>query len=172
MRRQVLRAVRKPLIVMAPKSLLRSRDAYSPVEDFVEGTFREVLDDPAVTDPESVRRVLLCSGKIAYKAIEHRVATGAPVAIVRVEQLYPWPGDQIADVLARYTGAVDVFWLQEEPENMGAWTFVRERLRALLRDDFTLTDVARLEAGSPGAGSSTYHELEEADLLQRAFAGP
>jgi 2-oxoglutarate dehydrogenase E1 component len=170
LRRQVVRSVRKPLIVMSPKSLLRSRDAYSPVEEFVGGVFHEVLDDPAIEDPASVRRVVLCSGKIAYKAMERRTATGAPAAILRLEQLYPWPADQIADVLARYEGARQVMWLQEEPDNMGAWTFVHERLHRLLRDDFQLLHVARHEAGSPAAGSSTYHELEEANLLDRALA--
>jgi 2-oxoglutarate decarboxylase len=170
MRRQVLRSVRKPLVVMAPKSLLRSRDAHSPITDLVEGTFQEVIDDPSVTDPATVERVVLCSGRIAYKAIERRTATAAPAAIVRVEQLYPWPGEQIADVLARYESAREVVWLQEEPGNMGAWTFVHGRLHRLLRDDFELRHVARAEAGSPAAGSSTFHELEEADLLDRAFA--
>jgi 2-oxoglutarate dehydrogenase E1 component len=170
MRRQMHRSVRKPLILMSPKSLLRSRDAYSPVEALVTGSFREVLDDPSTSDPSTVRRVVLCSGKIAYEAMERRTATGAPAAIVRVEQLYPWPADQIADVLARYEAADEVMWLQEEPDNMGAWTFVHERLHRLLRDDFRLLHVARGEAGSPAAGSSTYHDLEEADLLDRALA--
>jgi 2-oxoglutarate decarboxylase len=170
MRRQVVRTVRKPLVVMTPKSLLRSRDAYSPVSEFVEGSFREVLDDPEVEDPHQVRRLVLCSGKIAYRAMHERSRRQAAAAVVRVEQLYPWPEDQIGEVLARYPRATEVVWLQEEPENMGAWTFVHERLHRLLREDFSLRHVARLEGGSPAAGSSTYHELEEADLIDRALS--
>ncbi|GAC1313386.1 MAG: multifunctional oxoglutarate decarboxylase/oxoglutarate dehydrogenase thiamine pyrophosphate-binding subunit/dihydrolipoyllysine-residue succinyltransferase subunit [Acidimicrobiales bacterium] len=166
MRRQVLRTARKPLIVMSPKSGLRLREYQSHVDDLTHGSFREVVDDPSA-EATAVRKVLLCSGKIAYKLIDRRPPE---TAVVRVEQLYPWPATQLADVLARYTHADEVVWVQEEPENMGAWSFVHGRLHALLRDDFTLRHVARAEAGSPAAGSSTFHELEEADLLARAFA--
>jgi 2-oxoglutarate dehydrogenase complex dehydrogenase (E1) component-like enzyme len=165
-RRQVLRTVRKPLIVMAPKSGLRLREYQSPVSALTSGTFSEVLDDPGVEDPSAVRRVLLCSGKIAYKLLARR---GPSEAVLRVEQLYPWPADQIADVLARYEHAGDVTWVQEEPENMGAWEFVHRRLHALLRDDYRLTHVARAEAGAPAAGSSAFSELEENDMLDRVF---
>ena len=168
MRRQVLRTARKPLIVMSPKSGLRLREYQSKVDDLTSGSFREVLDDPSVTDPSAIRQVVLCSGKIAYKLMDRRPPESA---VVRVEQLYPWPAPRLAEVLARYNGADEVVWVQEEPENMGAWSFVHGRLHALLRDDFTLRHVARAEAGSPAAGSSTFHELEEADLLARAFAG-
>jgi len=170
LRRQVLRTVRKPLVVMSPKSGLRLRDYQSPVDELVAGTFGEVLDDPGVVDAAAVRRVLLCSGKIAYRLMERRTASGAPVAVVRVEQLYPWPGDQIVDAITRYEHATDVVWVQEEPENMGAWGFVHSRLHALMRDDYVVRHVSRAEAGSPAAGSSTFHELEERDLLERAFA--
>jgi multifunctional 2-oxoglutarate metabolism enzyme len=113
-----------------------------------------------------VRRVLLCSGKVAYKLLARRSAGDA---VVRVEQLYPWPADQIADVLAQYEHADDIVWVQEEPENMGAWGFVHGRLHAILRDDYRLSHVSRAEAGAPAAGSSTFHELEEQDLLERVF---
>jgi 2-oxoglutarate dehydrogenase E1 component len=167
-RRQALRTVRKPLVVMAPKSGLRLRDYQSKVEELTSGTFREVVDDPGVPDPDAVRRVQLCSGKIAYKLLERRTPD---VAVIRIEQLYPWPGDQVANTLSRYERAGEVVWVQEEPANMGAWSFVHERLHALLRDDYRLAHVARAEAGSPAAGSSTFHELEELDLIERAF-GP
>jgi multifunctional 2-oxoglutarate metabolism enzyme len=164
-RRQALSPVRKPLVVMAPKSGLRLRDYQSPVSELTTGTFRPVLDDPSA-DASSVRRVLLCSGKVAYPLLQRK---SAAAAVVRIEQLYPWPGDELADVLSRYERAAEVMWVQEEPENMGAWAFVHGRLHALLRDDFRLGHAARAEAGSPAAGSSTFHELEEADLLRRAF---
>jgi 2-oxoglutarate dehydrogenase E1 component len=167
LRRQALRTVRKPLVVMTPKSGLRLREYQSPIGELSTGTFREVLDDPGVADPSAVRRVLLCSGKIAYPLLARRTPAQA---VVRVEQLYPWPADQLADVIARYERAEDVVWVQEEPENMGAWTFAEPRLRALLRDDYRLTHVARAPSGAPAAGSSTFHELEERDLLERALA--
>jgi len=166
-RRQALRGVRKPLVVMAPKSGLRLREYQSRVEELTSGAFHEVLDDPTVADPATVRRVLLCSGKIAYRLLDQRTPAEA---VLRVEQLYPWPGEHLADALARYERAEEVVWVQEEPDNMGAWGFVHGRLHALLRDDYRLGHVARAEAGSPAAGSSTFHELEEQDLLRRAFA--
>jgi 2-oxoglutarate dehydrogenase E1 component len=167
LRRQALRSVRKPLIVMSPKSGLRLRDYQSPVEELTRGTFRDVIDDPGVVEPVAVRRVLLCSGKIAYPLLARR---SPAEAVVRVEQLYPWPADQLADAIARYERADEVVWVQEEPENMGAWSFAEPRLRALLRDDYRLDHVARAASGSPAAGSSTFHELEERDLLERAVA--
>ena len=166
LRRQVLRTVRKPLVVMAPKSGLRLREYQSPATALSSGTFAEVLDDPGVDDPSAVRRVILCSGKVAYKLLGRR---GPSEAVVRVEQIYPWPAEQVADALARYEHAGDVVWVQEEPENMGAWQFVHGRLHALLRDDYRLTHVARAEAGAPAAGSSVFHELEENDILDRVF---
>jgi len=109
----------------------------------------------------------VCSGKIAYPLLARRTAAEA---VVRVEQLYPWPAEQLADVVARYERADEVVWVQEEPENMGAWSFAEPRLRALLRDDYRLAHITRAASGSPAAGSSTFHELEERDLLDRAFA--
>ena len=120
-----------------------------------------------VGEAAAVRRVLLCSGKIAYPLLARR---SAAEAVVRVEQLYPWPADQLADAIARYERADEVVWVQEEPENMGAWSFAEPRLRALLRDDYRLAHIARAASGSPAAGSSTFHELEERDLLERAVA--
>jgi 2-oxoglutarate dehydrogenase E1 component len=114
--------------------------------------------------------VVLASGKVAFDAIARRDKTGAPVAVVRVEQLYPWPEEQLAGILARYESATEVVWLQEEPENMGAWAFVHGRLHRLLRDDFELRHVARIESGSPACGSGAMHQLEQDDLVGRAVA--
>jgi len=169
-RRQVRRDVRKPLVIFTPKSILRARTSRSKVDEFESGSFQEVLDDPAVSDPSAVRRVVLCSGKVAYDAMKARDEAEAPVAIVRVEQLYPWPEQQIADVLAKYERAPEVYWLQEEPENMGPWPFVHSRLHRLLRDDFTLKHVSRVESASPASGSATVHQQEQAELLQKTLA--
>jgi 2-oxoglutarate decarboxylase len=175
LRRQVARSVRKPLIIFTPKSLLRARQSRSPIETFTRGSFEEVLDDPAFADgggdADAVERVVLASGKVAYDAMAKRDAEGLPAAVVRVEQLYPWPEAQIAEVLARYERASGVIWLQEEPENMGAWFFVHGRLHRLLRDDFTLRHVSRPESGSPATGSSTVHQQEQEQLVARALSG-
>jgi 2-oxoglutarate dehydrogenase E1 component len=118
-----------------------------------------------------VRRVVLASGKVAFDAMKARDDRSAPVAVVRVEQVYPWPEDQITAIIARYEHIDEVVWLQEEPENMGAWSFVHGRMHKLLREDFQLRHVARVPSGSPAAGSSHLHELETADLMQRVFQG-
>src|SRR5688500_2210263 len=115
LRRQVRRTVRKPLVIFTPKSGLRAKTTRSPVGDLLEGTFRETIDDIGVADPPSVRRVVLASGKVAQEAMTARDEAGAPVAVVRVEQLYPWPYDQLDEIVARYPNAADIVWLQEEP---------------------------------------------------------
>jgi 2-oxoglutarate dehydrogenase E1 component len=135
-----------------------------------------VLDDPAAADddfdPNAVTRVVLCTGKVAYDALGHRDTlgdAGRGVAVVRVEQLYPWPETTIQTVLDRYPNARDVVWLQEEPENMGAWSFVHSRLHRLLRDTHTLRHVSRAESASPATGSVALHQLEQRDLLTRSI---
>ena len=170
LRRQVRRDVRKPLVVFSPKYLLRAKESRSPISAFTSGSFREVLDD-AVTDPSAVRRVLLCSGKVAYDLLKRRDESGAPVAVVRLEQLYPWPQEQITALLDRYENADSVFWVQEEPENMGAWPFVHGRLHSLLPGRAKLGHSSREESGSPAAGSAVMHALEQDDVVERAFTG-
>ncbi len=176
LRAQVRTPVRKPLVVFTPKSLLRARDARSPIQAFTSGSFSEVLDDPASAtegfDPQRVERVVLCTGKVAYDALARRDElgdAGASIAVVRVEQIYPWPADQITATLDRYSNAREVVWLQEEPENMGAWGFVHMRLHALLRDSHSLRHVSRAESASPASGSTALHHLEQEDLLVRAI---
>jgi 2-oxoglutarate dehydrogenase E1 component len=170
LRRQVLRSSRKPLILFTPKRYLRGREAYSPTAEFTSGHFREVLDDPVVADGDAVQRVLLATGKVALDAMKARNQSGrSDLAVVRVEQLYPWPADQIAAAVAGYPLAEEVVWLQEEPENMGAWNFVRDRMADLLGADYRLDRVTRAASGSPATGSHAMHELEQADLLARAL---
>jgi 2-oxoglutarate dehydrogenase E1 component len=169
LRRQVHRPHKTPLVVMTPKWLLRRKEAYSPVDAFVDGRFLEVLDDPTITDPAAVQRVVFANGKVAVQAATERDARNARVAIVRIEQLYPWPEEQIASVLARYTNARDVVWLQEEPRNMGAWTYLRGKLARIVGDDFPLVEVTRVESSSPAAGSAASHAIEQADLFDRTL---
>ncbi len=175
LRSQVRDAERRPLIVFTPKSLLRARQARSPMAAFTGGSFAQVLDDPATArdgfDPAAVTRMVLCTGKVAYDALGRRDElgeAGAGVVVVRVEQLYPWPEATIEDLLDRYPMAREVVWLQEEPENMGAWNFVHGRLHRLLRDTHTLRHVSRAESASPATGSTALHRLELDDLLRRA----
>ncbi len=181
LRAHTRREICRPLIVLTPKSLLRARPARSSVDELTSGHFMEVLDDPGYRaagtegDGSLPQRVVLCSGKVAYEVMAKRdelIANGEDpsMAVVRVEQLYPWPEEQIATVLARYPSAQEVLWVQEEPENMGAWFFVHERLHRLLRGEFELRHVSRAPSGSPATGSTALHQLETADLLSRVFA--
>jgi 2-oxoglutarate decarboxylase len=176
LRSQAIRTPKRPLIVVTPKSMLRAPFTRSPIEELEVGSFAPVLDDVEVADPASVRRIVLCSGKIAHEAMQRRQqisvedgAAAAAIAIVRMEQLYPWPVSQLTSVFDRYEEADEVVWLQEEPENMGAWSFVHARLHAALPPRRHLRHVSRTESASPAIGSAALHQLEQADLLQRAI---
>lgn len=171
LRRQMHRDIRKPLVIFTPKQPLRMKESRSLITDFVSGSFEEVLLDPHVTDAASVRRVVLCSGKVAWDAMSERDARKAPVAVVRVEQLYPFPIDQINDALAHYPNAKEVVWLQEEPANMGAWNFVEHRIWRIKEKGYDLRSVSRREAGSPATGSKNIHDQELADLMDETFTG-
>jgi multifunctional 2-oxoglutarate metabolism enzyme len=169
LRRQMLRDVRKPLVVFTPKSLLRAKVSRSSVDELTSGTFREVLDLNDLEE-DSVRRVVLASGKVATEAEAERDQLGAPVAVVRVEQLYPWPFDDVAAAVHRFPNAREIVWLQEEPENMGPWNFVRGRLFESHGDTHTIRRVSRTESGSPATGSAGVHRQEQQELLGRVFA--
>jgi 2-oxoglutarate dehydrogenase E1 component len=168
LRRQVRRSVRRPLIVLTPKSLLRARQSRSPVDALTSGGFEAVLPDTGI-DPAEVRRILLASGKVAYDAIGARDARSVPVPVVRIEQLYPWPQSLIADALSRYPNLTEVVWLQEEPENMGAWPFAHDRLHRQLGSRLPLWHVSRARSASPATGSQTVHLHEQQELLDRAL---
>jgi 2-oxoglutarate dehydrogenase E1 component len=168
LRRQALARPRKPLVVMTPKRYLRMPATRSPVDELTGGRFQEVLADPA--EPSEVRRVVLCSGKVAHELLERRDKTSAPAAVVRLEQLYPFAGEAVRAVLDAHPGA-ELVWAQEEPENMGAWRFVRGRLRRLLGEGAVVRYVGREESGSPASGTQTIHDAEQDDLLTAAFAG-
>jgi multifunctional 2-oxoglutarate metabolism enzyme len=171
LRRQLRRDIRKPLIIYTPKSFLRLGAATSRTNELVEGHFSEVLADSAEPDPKDVRVILLCSGKVFYdlqRVREERKAS--QFAIVRLEQLYPFPERQVLEALARYPSAGEVRWIQEEPENMGAYWFVHARLHRALPETLQFHHVARAESGSPAAGTRAVHEEEQAKLLESAFA--
>jgi 2-oxoglutarate dehydrogenase E1 component len=170
LRRQMHRDVRKPLVIFTPKSLLRAKQARSKVDDLTTGSFLEVLDDSGYSgDPASVQRIVLASGKVAYDAMAKRDELNAPIAVVRVEQLYPWPFDHLAETLSKYPNAREVVWLQEEPENMGAWNFVKGRLYEALSDEYTIKRVSRFESGSPAVGSHAVHVQEQEEIVEKAL---
>jgi 2-oxoglutarate decarboxylase len=170
LRRQAHPLVQKPLIVMTPKFLLRHPDARSETEALVSGHFQETIDDARVADPEAVQRILMCTGKIAYQLMEERDEREDPCAVVRVEQMYPFPQSQLEAIYRRYSNLEEVRWVQEEPENMGAWWFMFRHLSGKLPDGIVLGHAARYESASPATGSVRVHEQEQRELLDRAFA--
>ncbi len=167
LRRQVKARYRKPLVIMTPKSLLRHPRAISTLEDLTKGQFEEILDD--TVDPEQVKRVLLCSGKLYYELLTRREETGRQdIALVRVEQLYPFPNEAIAKSLHRYNKLEEVFWVQEEPRNGGAWTFMRERFESYF-PQVTLRYHGRPESGSSATGSFKQYQEEQERLISTTF---
>jgi len=168
LRRQMKRSFRKPLVVMTPKSLLRLKACVSTVADLAQGTFQELLDDTTV-DRGRVRRVVLCSGKLYYELLQARQQQKLnDVAIVRVEQLYPWHTDGIQALLGRYQRAGEWIWAQEESQNMGAWSFVEPRLRGM---GFNVKYVGRDASASPATGSRTIHLREQSEVIETALSG-
>jgi 2-oxoglutarate dehydrogenase E1 component len=169
LRAQVLRRLRKPLIVMTPKSLLRLPAAGSTLDELATGEFHRVLAD-ATADPAKVTRVLMCTGRIYYDLAEERTKRKADhIAIVRLEQLYPWWPDLVNESIAPYAGLREVMWVQDEPFNMGAATFVTPRLEEMLPSKTKLEVIARAESASPATGSHNAHVIEERQILKAAF---
>jgi 2-oxoglutarate dehydrogenase E1 component len=176
LRRQMRRSFRTPLVIFTPKSLLRLPEAMSKPGDLANGGFERVIGDPlAARDPERVERLILCSGKVYYDLCAERErrlpgATGR-VAIARLEQIYPWPEQQLAALIERFPRAEQLVFAQEEPANMGSWTFVRERLQGALLPRQKLAYAGRRESASPAVGSMRIHKEEQAALLAAAFLG-
>ena len=171
LRRQMHRSIRKPLVVFTPKSLLRHPDVKSATAELTTGSFHEVLDDPTISDRNQVKRIVLCSGKIAFSLRDARDEAEAPVAIVRIEQFYPFPYDMLTEIIERYPNATELRWVQEEPENMGAWRAIGHRIRMVLPDGVVLNHQARAESASPATGSPKLHEQEDKKLISEAIGG-
>jgi len=169
LRRQVVRPWRKPLVVMTPKSLLRHPKAVSPLTDCSSGGFEKVIADDQPDRPH-VEGVLLCSGKLYYELAQEREDLGRhDVAIVRMEQLYPLPMEALRKTLSRYKDGTPVYWVQEEPENMGAWRFLLARFGADLFDRWPFSGISRRASPSPATGSASSHRMEQKELLMQAF---
>ncbi|MBK7584240.1 MAG: 2-oxoglutarate dehydrogenase E1 component [Myxococcales bacterium] len=170
LRRQVLRPWRKPLIVFTPKSLLRHPRCTSSLEECATGRFRRVLADPAV-EPAEVQRVLLCSGRIYYDLVQRREELARrDVAILRIEQFYPLDAAILRDELEPFREGTPVVWLQDEPNNMGAWRHLRARFGDGVFGRHPLSVVCRAESASPATGSPSAHKLEQAEILEKAFS--
>jgi 2-oxoglutarate dehydrogenase E1 component len=168
LRRQMHQPYRKPLIVMSPKSLLRHKEARSRLSDLTGGHFRTVLDDP--TEPKKTKLLLFCSGKVYYDLDARRRELGAEnVAIIRIEQVYPWPRDEIRRVVEPYGDADTVMWVQEESRNRGAWRFVQNRLAEIVGVE-NIGYAGRKPSPSPATGSFREHAAELEQILQTAFA--
>ena len=169
LRRQVHRRFRKPLVIMTPKSLLRSEDAASRGEDFTNSRFFEIMDDPGIKDPKKVARLIFCSGKVYYDLVRGREEAGqsGTTAIVRVEQLYPLYGEKLRRIARRYSKAERFVWCQEEPENMGAWNFIAPRIAGLVGS--LLGYAGRPASASTAAGSLGTHKAQQAALVKQAF---
>jgi len=169
LRRHVRRAIRKPLVVLTPKSLLRHPQAISPLADFAGGAFQRVIPDASI-DPQKTKRILLCTGKIYFDLLAARHDKGSDdVAIVRIEQLYPLSDAELQAALSPYCQDVPVCWVQEEPCNMGAWVFLCMRLGRTLFGKWRLHGISRPEAASPATGSAAAHKQEQTRLLDEAF---
>ncbi|WP_422421019.1 2-oxoglutarate dehydrogenase E1 component [Pseudomonas sp. GZD-222] len=173
LRRQVIRPLRKPLIVLTPKSLLRHKLAISTLEDLAEGSFQTVIPEIDTLDPKKVTRLVLCSGKVYYDLLEKRRAEGREdIAIVRIEQLYPFPEDDLVEILAPYTSLTDVVWCQEEPMNQGAWYSSQHHMRRILsrhNKELVLEYAGRDASAAPACGYASMHAEQQEKLLQDAF---
>jgi 2-oxoglutarate dehydrogenase E1 component len=165
------RTFRKPLVLMMPKANLR--DAVSPLSELTDGTFQLVIDDPTNPPRERVRRLLFCSGKIYFALDMARKNMGIEnTAIVRVEQLYPYPQKELQTILAKYRNATEVCWVQEEPRNRGAWPFMSDHLQPILPETSVLMYFGRDEAASPAVGSKKVSDSEEGEIISRALEIP
>lgn len=169
LRRQVRQETVRPLIVMTPKSLLRLPAASSTMDELETGGFKTVIDDARITDRSAVRRVALCSGKVFYDLDAGREDGDNRTAVVRMEQFYPFPANRLKEIFASYPNATQLFWTQEEPKNMGGWTFVEDRLKDIIAPEMSLRYVGRAPSASPATGSYAIHELEQKTIVEQAL---
>ena len=169
LRRQMKRDFIKPLIIMTPKSLLRSEQASSRTEEFTSGRFEDILGDPKVSTPKEIKRVILCSGKVYYDLFNHREAEKIKnAAIIRLEQLYPLAENKLRDTLKPFLKNAKLIWCQEESQNMGGWSFIEPRLRSLFGRDILYA--GRNASASPAVGALALHKREQAQLIADAFS--
>ncbi len=171
LRRQVKQDTIRPLIVMTPKSLLRLPAAGSTVEELTSGGFSPVIDDVSIANKDEVKRIVLCSGKVFYDLeASGKETQNSKVAIVRLEQFYPFPAEKLKEIFAAYKNAKQIFWTQEEPKNMGGWHFIEPLLREIKPENMTLRYVGRAASASPATGSYAIHNLEQKEIIEISFS--
>ncbi|HZY15850.1 MAG TPA: 2-oxoglutarate dehydrogenase E1 component [Ramlibacter sp.] len=171
LRRQMVRPLRKPLVIMTPKSLLRNKDATSPLSEFTKGGFQTVIPEGKELKADKVRRLLVCSGKVYYDLAKKRDEKGADdVAIIRVEQLYPFPHKAFAAELKRYPNLAELVWCQDEPQNQGAWFFIQHNIHENMAEGQKLGYAGRAASASPAVGYSHLHVEQQKALVEAAFA--
>lgn len=169
LRRQMVRQLRKPLIVMTPKSLLRHRLSVSALEDLSRGRFQPLIEEVEPLDDDGVQRIVFCSGKVYFDLAEFRRNEELDrIAVVRIEELYPFPIEEYARVIARYRNAKEVVWCQEEPQNQGAWYQIRHRLQETLTDQ-QLFYAGRPHAAAPASGIHALHVRQQQALVSAAL---
>jgi 2-oxoglutarate dehydrogenase E1 component len=172
LRRQMVRPLRKPLIVMTPKSLLRHPLSVSRLEELTSSGFQPVIDEVDDIKPSAVTRIVLCSGKVYFDLLKsRRDAKVDSVAIVRVEQLYPFPSEEYEAVLHKYSNATEIIWCQEEPQNQGSWYQIRHRLQSKLGAKHELLYAGRAGAAAPATGIAALHEQQQRNLVTAALQG-
>ncbi len=170
LRRQMVRNLRKPLVIMSPKSLLRNKDATSPLSEFTKGGFQTIIPEQREIKADKVKRVIACSGKVYYDLVKKREEKGHDdVAIVRVEQLYPFPHKAFSSELKKYPNATEVVWCQDEPQNQGAWFFVQHYLHENMAEGQRLGYAGRAASASPAVGYSHLHQEQQKALVEGAF---
>ena len=174
LRRQMVRGLRKPLVIMTPKSLLRNKDATSPLSEFTSGGFQTVIpeqDETIVKNAAKVKRIIACSGKVYYDLVKKRAEKESKdVAIIRVEQLYPFPHKAFAAEVKKYANATDIVWCQDEPQNQGAWFFIQHNIHENLREGQKLGYSGRAASASPAVGYAHLHQEQQKALVEGAFA--
>jgi 2-oxoglutarate dehydrogenase E1 component len=170
LRRQIKYAVNKPLIIITPKSLLRHPEARSSKEEFTKGKFHEVIDDNSIKNKNSIKRLLLTSGKVYYELLKYSTDNNIKdTAIIRIEQYYPYKKEKIKQILESYDKADSIVWVQEEPKNMGAWNFLLQRLNEDMYKGQSLCYAGRPESASPAVGSAKISNKQQEELIRKAF---
>jgi len=174
LRRQMVRPLRKPLIIMTPKSLLRNKDATSPLQEFTQGGFQTVIpesDGSIIKNAARVKRLIICSGKVYYDLVKKRAEDKVKdVTILRIEQLYPFPHKALAAQLKKYASATEVVWCQDEPQNQGAWFFIQHHLFENMHAGQKLGYAGRAASASPAVGYAHLHQEQQKALVEAAFA--
>jgi 2-oxoglutarate dehydrogenase E1 component len=169
LRRQVLRSLRKPLIVFTHKTLLRHASCVSSLDDLMHGSFQEILDDSSVSK-DNVTRILLSTGKVYYDLLQEKTKSGeSKIALVRIEELYPFHEEKLKKIIESYTKAQEIYWVQEEPVNMGAWSYIHPLLLELFGAKLRLRVSARKKSAAPAVGSGSIHLKEQEELIKKAF---